>query len=59
MKIVVGIILSLLTVYLFYQAVVNAVPNYDSYAVGQNLGMHAAWMVTGMISFFLLRKKKH
>lgn len=59
MKFVAGIIFLLLTVYLFFQAVVSAVPNYDSAAVGYNLGKHAAWMVTGMISFFLLRKKKH
>lgn len=59
MRTVAGIVFLLLTVYLFYQAVVNAVPNYDSFAVGHNLGKHAAWIVMGMISFFLLRKKKN
>ena len=59
MRFVAGITFVLLTVYLFYQAIVSAVPNYDSAAVGYNLGKHVAWIVTGLISLFLLRKKKN
>ena len=59
MRFVFGIICLFLTLGMFYLAVIEAVPNYDIGAIGYDIGKHAAWMIMGLITFYLLRGKKN
>ncbi len=53
----IGVMFSLIAALLFYSATVSTVPTDGAYALGYNLGIHAAWICCGVIAYWLLRKK--
>lgn len=53
-----GVIIGLLTLFLFYNALLNTVPGNNYYAWGSNFGSHLSWVLPAVITYFLLRKKK-
>jgi len=57
LKSVFGVITGLLTIYCFYNALLNTVPGYNSHAIGSNLGTHFVWIIFAIITYFLFRKK--
>jgi hypothetical protein len=54
---ILGIAVGLLSAYLFYAATLSTVPTDGAYALGYNLGSHAAWIICAILSYVLLRKK--
>lgn len=56
MRKIIGIILALLSAYLFVVSVFVVVPNDSARAIGENIGANLVWITTSIISYFLLRK---
>lgn len=56
MRKIIGILLALLSAYLFVLAVFIVVPNDSARAIGENIGTNLVWIITSIISYFLLRK---
>jgi hypothetical protein len=52
-----GVILGLRSAYLFYAATLSTVPTDGAYALGYNLGSHAAWVICAILSYVFLRRK--
>jgi len=53
---ILGALLGLLAVYLFYSATLATVPTDSSYALGYNLGSHGAWIACAIGAYWLLKK---
>ena len=56
MKKIFGIVLAVISAYLFVIAVFSVVPNDSARAMGYNTGAHLPWIITSIISYFLIKE---
>ena len=60
MRLIFGVFFGLLSLVFFYFSMQNEGPSNTSipFVIGYLIGTHAMWVIFGIISFLLLKKKK-